>query len=58
MGGLIGYWFDRAVVQAYVTSDVYQKNYRGYETRGWFRIVIPLGNPTGGLPPPAIPLAQ
>ena len=58
VGGLIGYWFDRAVVQAYVTSDVYQKNYRGYETRGWFRIVIPLGNPTGGLPPPAIPLAQ
>ena len=31
VGGLIGYWFDRAVVQAYVTSDVYQKNYRGYE---------------------------
>ena len=58
VGGLIGYWFDRAVVQAYVTSDVYEKNYRGYETRGWFRIVIPLGNPTGGPPPPAIPLAQ
>ena len=57
VGGLLGYWFDRAVVQAYVTSDVYQKNCGGYEVRGWFRVVIPLGNPLGP-PPAAIPIAQ
>ena len=58
LGGLIGYYFERVVVQAYVTSDVYEKNYRGSEVRGSFRIVIPLGNPGGGPSPPAIPLAQ
>ena len=29
VGGLLGYWFDRAVVEAYVTRDVYEKNYHG-----------------------------
>ena len=58
LGGLIGYYFDRAIVQAYVTSDVYEKNYGGREVRGSLRIIIPLGNPGGGPPPPAIPVAQ
>lgn len=58
LGGLIGYYFDRAIVQAYVTSDVYGKNYGGKEVRGSLRIIIPVGNPSGGPPPPAIPVAQ
>ena len=58
LGGLIGYYFDRVIVQAYVTSDVYEKNYGGSEVRGSFRIIIPLGNPSGGPAPPAVPVAQ
>ena len=58
LGGLIGYYFDRAILQAYVTSDVYEKNYGGKEVRGSFRIIIPLGNPSGGPSPPAMPVAQ
>ena len=43
---------NRQVVQAYVTSDVYEKNYGGSLISGNFRITIPLGNPPG--PPRAI----
>jgi hypothetical protein len=52
LGGLIGYYFDRAIVQAYVTSDVYEKNYGGSEVRGSLRIIIPLGNQ------PVVPIAH
>jgi Putative MetA-pathway of phenol degradation len=52
VGGLIGYWFDRAIVQVIVTSDVYEKNYGGNDIRGWARIVFPLGNPNGPQPAP------
>jgi len=58
LGGLVGYYFDRAIVQAYVTSDVYEKNYGGRELRGSLRVIIPLGDPAGGPPPPAVPVAQ
>ena len=58
VGGLLGYWFDRAVVEAYVTRDVYEKNYRGSEISGSLRIIIPVGNPSGGPPSPAIPVTQ
>ena len=54
----MGYYFHRAIVQAYVTSDVYEKNYGGRELRGSLRIIIPLGNPAGGPPPPAVPVAE
>jgi hypothetical protein len=47
IGGLIGYWFGPVILQAYVTTAVSETNYRGNDTRGWARIVIPLGNPFG-----------
>jgi hypothetical protein len=28
--------------QAYVTREVLEHNYRGLDTRGWFRMIIPL----------------
>ncbi|MGC2463217.1 MAG: transporter [Steroidobacteraceae bacterium] len=54
LGGLVGYYFDKVSVQAYVTSNVYQKNYGGSNISGNFRITIPLWNP----PPPAVAAAQ
>jgi hypothetical protein len=45
LGGLVGYSFDRLVLQAYVTRDVYEKNYGSYTNSFNFRFVIPLGNP-------------
>jgi hypothetical protein len=50
MGGLIGYWFGPVILQAYVTSDVYQKNYGGRDIRAWTRIVIPLGSQGAHIP--------
>ena len=51
MGGLVGYDFGPVILQGYLTTDVYQKNYGGNDVRGWARIIIPLGDPFG--PPPA-----
>lgn len=45
VGGLIGYDFGPVILQAYLTTDVYEDNYGGYDTRGWGRIIIPLWNP-------------
>jgi hypothetical protein len=46
LGGLVGYYFDRVSVQAYVTSDVYENNYGGSNNiSGNLRITIPLWNP-------------
>ena len=45
VGGLIGYDFGPVTLQTYITTDVSQDNYGGYDTRGWTRIIIPLGNP-------------
>jgi hypothetical protein len=42
VGGLIGYDFGPVKLQAYVTTDVTQDNYGGYDTRGWTRIIVPL----------------
>jgi hypothetical protein len=53
MGGLLGYDFGPVILQVYLTTDVYEKNYGGHDTRLWTRIVIPLGPP----PPPA-PIAR
>ena len=38
MGGLLGYDFGPVVLQGYLTSDVYEKNYGGKDVRGWVRI--------------------
>jgi len=40
VGFLVGYHIGPAVLQTYVTRDIYQKNYGGYDTRGWASIVV------------------
>jgi hypothetical protein len=45
VGGLVGYDWGQLVTQVYVSRDVYQENYGGYDTRVWGRLVIPLGDP-------------
>lgn len=42
VGGLVGYNFGPVNLQAYVTRDVIERNYGGYETRGWLRAIVPL----------------
>jgi hypothetical protein len=48
LGPLVGYYFKQAVLQVYVTTDLYEKNYGASLISGNIRITIPLGNP----PPP------
>ncbi len=45
LGGLVGYNFGPVDLQVYLTETVWQENYGGYDTRGWFRLVIPLWSP-------------
>jgi hypothetical protein len=45
VGGLVGYDFGPVILQAYLTTDVYEKNYGGHDTRLWARIIVPLGDP-------------
>ncbi len=45
VGGLVGYNFGPLDLQAYVTTTVWERNYGGNDTRGWFRIVVPLWTP-------------
>jgi len=55
VGGLIGHNFGPAILQAYLTTDVYEKNYGGHDTRLWGRVILPLWTaPTA--PPVATPL--
>jgi hypothetical protein len=55
VGGLIGKAFGPAILQAYLTTDVYEKNYGGHDTRLWGRVILPLWTaPTA--PPAATPL--
>lgn len=55
VGGLVGYNFGDFFIQGYVTRDVVERNYGGYDTRGWLRGVFFLyrqaepGAPMGGL---------
>jgi len=42
VGALVGYNFGPVNLQAYVTRDVIERNYGGYETRGWLRAIVPL----------------
>lgn len=44
-GGLVGYNFGPLDLQVYVTTTVWQRNYGGNDTRGWFRITVPLWTP-------------
>lgn len=45
VGGLVGYDFGPVTAQVYLTTDVYEQNYGGHDTRVWGRIIVPLGNP-------------
>lgn len=45
LGGLVGYDFGPLILQAYVTTDVAEENYGGRDTRGWFRVIIPVWTP-------------
>jgi hypothetical protein len=53
VGGLLGYYFGPVILQGYVTTDVYEHNYNGYDTRFWGRVIVPLGNPFAEPVPPA-----
>lgn len=44
-GGLIGYNFGPVISQLYVTTDLYEKNYGGHDTRLWTRLIIPVWVP-------------
>jgi hypothetical protein len=44
VGGLIGYDFGPLTLQTYVTTEVAETNYGGRDTRGWARLILPLGN--------------
>jgi len=54
LGGLVGYNWGPLVTQAYVTTDVAENNYGGKDTRGWFRVIVPLGNPFATAPAPLV----
>jgi len=41
-GGLVGYDFGPFILQGKVTSEFYQANYGGYDTRFWTNLIIPL----------------
>jgi len=55
MGGLVGYDLGPAIIQGYLTTDVYERNYGGTDVRGWVRVIFPLGDPfaTPTAPTPA-----
>jgi hypothetical protein len=52
VGGLLGYNFDAFILQAYVTTDVTEQNYGGKDTRGWFRVILPVWTPPAPAPAP------
>jgi hypothetical protein len=45
VGGLFGYDFGPLTLQVYATTEVYERNYGGRDTRGWFRLIVPLWKP-------------
>jgi hypothetical protein len=46
VGGLVGYNFGPVDLQLYATTTAWEQNYGGYDTRAWFRLVVPLWSPT------------
>lgn len=54
LGGLVGYNFGPVITQFYLTRDVAEANYAGYDTRFWTRVIVPLWNPD--TPAPQRPL--
>jgi hypothetical protein len=43
VGALMGYDFGAVTLQTYITTDVVENNYLGRDTRGWMRVILPLG---------------
>src|SRR5438105_3270432 len=37
-----GYDFGPVILQGWLTSDVYERNYGGHDVRGWARVILPL----------------
>jgi hypothetical protein len=46
--------YNRLILQAYLTTDVYEKNYGGHDTRLWGRVILPLW--TAPTVPPTTPM--
>ena len=44
-GGLVGYDFGPIKLQVYATTNVVEHNYGGTDTRGWFRMIVPIWTP-------------
>lgn len=40
-GALLGYDFGPVNLQTYLTRDLVERNYGGYDTRGWVRVIVP-----------------
>jgi hypothetical protein len=53
LGGLVGYNFGPVIMQTFLTRDVSQTNYGGFDTRIWSRVIIPLGDPLGASAAPS-----
>jgi hypothetical protein len=45
LGGLVGYDWGAMKTQVYLTRDVWEQNYGGFDTRLWGRVILPLGDP-------------
>jgi hypothetical protein len=54
LGGLAGYNFGPVILQAYLTRDVAESNYGGFDTRFWGRIIIPFLDPAAAAAAPAV----
>jgi Putative MetA-pathway of phenol degradation len=58
LGPLVGYNFGPVILQAYLTRDVAESNYSGFDTRLWGRIIIPVPDPVSAAAPAATPLRR
>jgi hypothetical protein len=58
MGGLVGYDLGPMIIQGYLTTDVYERNYGGNDVRGWVRVIFPLGDPFAAPAAPAPVVAR
>ena len=45
VGALLGYDFGPVLLQGFATTEVVENNYGGRDTRGWFRVSVPLWTP-------------
>jgi hypothetical protein len=54
VGALAGYDWGAVKTQLYLTRDVYEQNYGGFDTRVWGRIIVPLGDPFGTPSPSSV----